>query len=83
MENHDHDYLIDMEINMQNLTNSAILALHNHATLMQEVYGKITHSQLKSEARNLIDMGIPTDQVDYALFRVENIHNISIEMEEV
>jgi len=66
MEDHDHNYL-------------AISALHSYATLMQEINGKITHLELKSEAKNLIDMGVPADQVDQALFRIENIHNISIE----
>jgi|TARA_R110002074_G_scaffold399501_1_gene592820 hypothetical protein len=45
---------------------------------MQEVYGKVPHLELVAEARNLVDMGIPKDQVDKALFRVENIHNISV-----
>jgi hypothetical protein len=63
---------------MKDLTNLAISALHLHATLMQEVYGKVPHLELVAEARNLVDMGIPKDQVDKALFRVENIHNISV-----
>jgi hypothetical protein len=63
---------------MKSLTNLSILALHTHATLMEEVYGKIPHLELVAEARNLVDMGIPKDQVDKALFRVENIHNISV-----
>ena len=45
---------------------------------MLEVYGKIPHMQLAAEARNLVDMGVPEDVVAKALFRVENIHNISV-----
>jgi hypothetical protein len=63
---------------IKNLTNLAISALHIHATLMQELYGDVRHLELVAEARNLVDMGIPKDQVDKALFRVENIHNISV-----
>jgi hypothetical protein len=66
------------EKDMKNLTNLAISALHIHATLMQEVYGKVPHLELVAAARNLVDKGIPKDQVDKALFRVENIHNISV-----
>ena len=63
---------------MKNLTNLSIAILHTHATLMQELYGKIKHQELKAEARNLKDMGIPKDQVDKALFHVENMHNIAV-----
>jgi|TARA_B110000211_G_scaffold223909_1_gene274363 hypothetical protein len=63
---------------MKTLTNLSILALHTHATLMEEVYGKIPHLELVAEARNLVDMGIPKDVVDKALFHVENMHNIAV-----
>jgi len=63
---------------MTNLTNSCITVLHSHVILMQEVYGKVSHQELLSEARNLKDMGIPTEQVDAALFRVETLHNIAV-----
>jgi hypothetical protein len=81
----DSSFVAEIEKKFENFpkkpiyTQAVALALYSHATLMKEVYGKITHSQLKSEARNLIDMGIPADQVDKALLRVEkDIHNISI-----
>tara|TARA_R110002167_G_scaffold30988_2_gene102228 strand:- start:596 stop:733 length:138 start_codon:yes stop_codon:yes gene_type:complete len=45
---------------------------------MEEVYGKIPHLELVAEARNLVDMGIPKDVVDKALFHVENMHNIAV-----
>ena len=63
---------------MKNLTNLAISVLHSHATLMEELYGKVGHQELKAEARNLVDMGIPKDQVDKALFRVEYLHDIMV-----
>ena len=63
---------------MKNLTNLAISVLHSHATLMEEVYGKVGHQELKAEARNLVDMGVPEDVVGKALFRVENLHDITV-----
>ena len=65
---------------MENLTlfNLAVSALHTHASLMQEVYGKVPHLDLIAEARNLVDMGVPKDQVDIALFRVGTLHNITV-----
>ena len=63
---------------MKTLTDLSILALHTHATLMQELYGDVRHLELVAEARNLVDMGIPKDVVDKALFHVENMHNIAV-----
>ncbi len=62
---------------MNNLTYSCINVFHSHVILMQEVSGKVTHQELKAEAKKLKDMGIPKEQVDAALFRVETIHNIA------
>ena len=63
---------------MKDLTNSAINVLHYHAILMQVLCGKVTHQELKDEAKKLEDMGVPKEQVDLALFRVETIHNITV-----
>ena len=63
---------------MLNLTHSCITILDSHANLLQEAYGKVPHQELKAEARKLEDIGIPKEQVDAALFRVETIHNIAV-----
>jgi len=34
--------------------------------------------ELAAEARNLVDMGVPEDVVAKALFRVENLHDITV-----
>ena len=62
---------------MTNLTYSCINVLNSHAILLQSVCGKVTHQELKAEAKKLKDMGILKEQVDAALFRVETIHNIA------
>lgn len=62
---------------MKNLTNQAISVLLCRASLIKEANGKVTHAEMVAEAQKLVDMGVRKEHVDLALFKVENLNNVS------
>ena len=60
------------------IKNAAISVLHTHAVLLKELTGSVKHSALKEKADHLISEHGHKAEVESALFRVENLHNIAI-----
>lgn len=59
------------------MLNKSITVLNAYAGILAELTGTVSHSALKDEAAKLVMMGVPAEDVARALFRVENLHNIT------